>query len=371
MSDPISVILPAHNEGATIASVTAYLRAQAIVDEVIVVDNNSTDDTAAVAAAAGARVVGEPRQGMGHAVRTGFGAARNPWVMKVDADLGRFQSELVSTLSNARRPGTGLIKGAWQDPRDDMPMTRLLVKPAVQALCPGLMHLDAPNSGIYLLNRDGIAHRELAGDYAVDIDAMMRVWAAGLEVREVNIGEIANDPRNPGHYAGMAGQIMRFFLARAGEQADQALLVCAPDTRAVIIGALGSIARRARAGGQVTVFLQDDSGDALLRAALGDFPTAQVRTLGEVTSFDPAPLVGQAQVIALADTGPVMAATKALHAQLGEHALPGLLVAAQSDADTALDVGNGGDIRDTAQAASGMATPGPAREMFRTVTPGF
>ncbi|MDX1786000.1 MAG: glycosyltransferase [Roseovarius sp.] len=218
MPDPITAVVPAFNEGETIAAVIAYLSRAPEVAEVIVVDNNSTDDTAAVATAAGACVVTETRQGMGHAFKAGVAAARHDWVMKVDADLERFGPELVTRLAGARAPGIGLIKGAWQDPGDDMPMTRLLVQPAVAALCPSLATLTAPNSGIYLMDRSRIAHTELRGNYAVDLDAMLRMAWAGHGVTEVDIGQIENDKRNPAHYSAMAHEIMRFFLDCARNQ---------------------------------------------------------------------------------------------------------------------------------------------------------
>ena len=118
----------------------------------------------------------------------------------------------------SRLSGIGLIKGAWQDPGDDMPMTRLLVQPAVAALCPSLATLTAPNSGIYLMDRSRIAHTELRGNYAVDLDAMLRMAWAGHGVTEVDIGQIENDKRNPAHYSAMAHEIMRFFLDCARNQ---------------------------------------------------------------------------------------------------------------------------------------------------------
>ncbi|QIE45386.1 glycosyltransferase [Pseudohalocynthiibacter aestuariivivens] len=220
--DPITAVVPAFNESETIASVVAYLIRAPEVNEVIVVDNNSVDNTASVASTAGARVVTETRQGMGHAFKAGVAAAQNDWVMKVDADLERFGPRLVSCLANARAPGIGLVKGAWQDPGDDMPMTRLLVQPAVAALCPALAELTAPNSGIYLMDRSRIAHTELRGNYAVDLDAMLRMAWAGHGVAEVDIGQIENDRRSPAHYSAMAHEIMGFFLdcARASSKAS-------------------------------------------------------------------------------------------------------------------------------------------------------
>ena len=79
---------------------------------------------------------------------------------------------------------------------------------------PGLGHLRAPNTGIYLFDRSRIAHANLTGDYAVDIDVMLRVHAAGADVAEVDIGRIEHDARDVSHYNGMAEEIFAFFLSR-------------------------------------------------------------------------------------------------------------------------------------------------------------
>ena len=278
MPKPISVVIPARNEAATIGRVVAALLREPVIDEVVVVNNASTDDTVWVAKAEGATVLDEMRTGMGHAFRTGCIAARNDWVMKVDADLDRFGAGLVDKLAKARAPNVGLIKGAWQDPQDNMPMTRLLVMPAIRQLFPGLSHLSAPNTGIYLLNRALIAQTELRGDYSVDLDAMVRVYTAGWEVTEINIGAIHNDPRSLNHYNAMADQIMGFFLACHDRAATEAFVAFAQTASEVIATSLGTLAARARAGGRVWIMLdQAQTPEAdILRRALAPFPTAKV-----------------------------------------------------------------------------------------------
>lgn len=73
----ITVVIPCYNEEKGIAAVIKgfpreKLRAQGFKLEVLVVDNNSKDRTAEVARAAGARVLHEPKQGKGNAIRAAF-----------------------------------------------------------------------------------------------------------------------------------------------------------------------------------------------------------------------------------------------------------------------------------------------------------
>src|SRR6056297_625757 len=241
MQAPISVIIPARNEGDTIAQVVATMQDLPCVAEVVVIDNGSTDATAALATGAGARVIAEARPGMGNAVRSGVAAAAHDWVMKVDADLGRFDTALFARMAAARAPGVGLVKGAWNDPQDPMPMTRLLVAPALRLMFPGLGDLRAPNSGIYLFDRSRITHEWLVADYAVDLDVMLRVLAAGAEVAEVDIGRIVHDARNPEHYSRMAQEILAFFLSRQPLGLLDEVLVLAADEAEAAQGAGGVI----------------------------------------------------------------------------------------------------------------------------------
>ncbi|HMH57548.1 MAG TPA: glycosyltransferase family A protein [Galbitalea sp.] len=83
----ISVVIPALNDSAMLATCLDALAAQTRpADEIIVVDNGSTDDTADVARRAGARVVIEPRRGIPAATAAGFDAALGSLIGRLDAD---------------------------------------------------------------------------------------------------------------------------------------------------------------------------------------------------------------------------------------------------------------------------------------------
>jgi glycosyltransferase involved in cell wall biosynthesis len=87
----VSLVIPAHNEAESIATVVEEFRQSALLDEIVVVDNNCTDRTAELAAAAGARVVAESSPGYGSALRAGMAAALGDILVLVEAD-GSFRA---------------------------------------------------------------------------------------------------------------------------------------------------------------------------------------------------------------------------------------------------------------------------------------
>jgi glycosyltransferase involved in cell wall biosynthesis len=93
----VSVIFPAYNEEASIAQAVRDFSDIEAIDEVVVVDNNSRDATAGRAEAAGARVLREPRQGYGNALRRGLAEAHGEYVVLAEPD-GTFMAKDVLKL---------------------------------------------------------------------------------------------------------------------------------------------------------------------------------------------------------------------------------------------------------------------------------
>jgi glycosyltransferase involved in cell wall biosynthesis len=85
-SRTVSVVFPAYNEGENIRRAVEDFFLRDVVDEIVVVDNNSRDATAEEAAAARARVVTEPRQGYGHALRRGLSVATGDLIILAEPD---------------------------------------------------------------------------------------------------------------------------------------------------------------------------------------------------------------------------------------------------------------------------------------------
>jgi glycosyltransferase involved in cell wall biosynthesis len=83
----ISVIIPAHNESATIGSIVLRLFDVFPDFEIIVIDDGSTDSTALAAANAGAVVFSHPYNiGNGAAIKTGIRKASGDVLVFMDAD---------------------------------------------------------------------------------------------------------------------------------------------------------------------------------------------------------------------------------------------------------------------------------------------
>ena len=97
----VSVVFPAYNEEDGIAAAVADFASLEAVDEVLVVDNNSRDATARRAEEAGARVVREPSQGYGHALRRGIADAQGEYVVLAEPDGTFIGKDVLKLLAYA------------------------------------------------------------------------------------------------------------------------------------------------------------------------------------------------------------------------------------------------------------------------------
>ena len=113
----IAVIIPAYDEAATIGDVLREFHAQLPEAELVVVDNASTDGTAEAARTAleelgcRGRVLHEPRQGKGIAVRTALRRVVADYYVMVDADCTYPASAVPALMEAVREGGADMAVG--------------------------------------------------------------------------------------------------------------------------------------------------------------------------------------------------------------------------------------------------------------------
>ena len=190
----ISAVMPAFNEEAnleqSVGRMAAALAAQARAFEVIVVDDGSRDGTAAVLERLkpihpSLRVVRHPvNRGYGAALRSGFAAARYPWVFLEDAD-NQFDPADVAALL-ARAADADIVAGYRQRRRD--PLLRRLNAWAFFTLVTilfGRLAKDV-NCAFKLMRRDLLERMNLHSEGAL-INTEVFVLARQLHARVVEV----------------------------------------------------------------------------------------------------------------------------------------------------------------------------------------
>nr|WP_233490279.1 glycosyltransferase family 2 protein [Thiocapsa marina] len=109
---PLSVILPAKNEGVSLQGLLPRLRATLPRAELILLDDGSTDRTADIALAHGARVISHPYSlGNGAAVKAGARAATGEVLVFMDADGQHSPADIPRILATLDE-GYDMVVGA-------------------------------------------------------------------------------------------------------------------------------------------------------------------------------------------------------------------------------------------------------------------
>lgn len=111
-----SLIIPAHNEAATIAEVITVARQSPLIDEIIVVADACTDETSAIARGLGVHVVEKPTtRGKGDAMIVGAHAAKGEILMFADADLEHFNVRHITQVIEPIIAGTAVMSIGLRD----------------------------------------------------------------------------------------------------------------------------------------------------------------------------------------------------------------------------------------------------------------
>jgi phosphoserine phosphatase SerB len=184
------VVIPAKDEGATIADVVHAARQAKWIDKVIVVDGHSTDTTAEEARRAGARVITQSKRrypGKGVAMRDGFEAALTDIIAFVDADIVNIGPKMLEQLIEPIiRDEADFVKGTFK--RAAGRVTELVAKPLLEMFFPEVAGFSQPLSGEIAGKRWVFEHVKFEENWGVDVGILIDAVRSGARVKEVHVG---------------------------------------------------------------------------------------------------------------------------------------------------------------------------------------
>jgi glucosyl-3-phosphoglycerate synthase len=240
----VSLVIPARNEAATIATIVGVCRQELIcriplLDEVVVMDGGSSDSTADRARAAGARVYPCDEVAIEFPAPIGKGAAL--WkslfvttgriIVCIDADITNFDARFVYGLVAPLILQTDieLVKAAYQrhlvldgvcHDNHGGRVTELLVRPAFSAFYPELATISQPLAGEYAFNRSIIEQCSFFSGYGVEVGILLDILCrCGVHsIAEVDMDTRLHRNRPLAELGRMSFGILQALLCRMQEE---------------------------------------------------------------------------------------------------------------------------------------------------------
>ena len=201
----LSVVIPAYNEEALIASTLEQVRSQLdsmrITWEALVVNDGSRDSTAAIARSferlePRIRVVDLPHAGKGAAVRQGMLSARGEWRFIADVDLSMPIAHLEQFLEASSGPhGTPIVIASREAPgahRVNEPASRHIIGRCFNLATRILLvrGISDTQCGFKLFSRaaaERLFRLQRLNGFGFDVEILALARRAGYEVRELPV----------------------------------------------------------------------------------------------------------------------------------------------------------------------------------------
>jgi len=220
MEKKVTVIIPAHNEERSIASVIEIAKNDSLTNEIIVVTNKCTDDTEQISKNAGAIVVNCDTLGKGYAMAEGVKAASNEVIVFLDADIINYNTNIVSLLASpVLNNEADFVKSTFDRVKGGT-VTKLVVQPLLKTLYPDLYEFQEPISGMIASKKSILEKLTFETDYGVDIAIVLDIYKLGIKMKEVNIGEILNmshEAKTIETMQKMSSEIIRAIIKKSKE----------------------------------------------------------------------------------------------------------------------------------------------------------
>lgn len=188
----ISVVIPALNERENLELLlpllNEVLRSLNLESEIIIADGGSLDGSAEFARQSGALVVTQSERGYGGALLAGFGAAKAPYVVTMDADLSH-PPVFLRDFWRERTAAQLLIASRYvAGGKADMGSFRRLLSAVLNKTYARVLDLPLADlsSGFRMYHRDVLEQLELQSrDFDVLEEILVKVHLLGARIKEV------------------------------------------------------------------------------------------------------------------------------------------------------------------------------------------
>ena len=204
LSGPISVLMPAFNEGRHIYQnlrETAKVIGKIHPDyEIVAIDDGSSDDTRSEierAARENGRilpVILPENRGKGWALRKGFARSRGRWVFFLDSDLDIHPRQFLSLLRVQKETAADVVIGSKRHPDSTLsyPLSRRIISAGYFFLVKALFGLPLRDTqtGIKLFRREVLEAtfpRILVKQYAFDLEILVNAHSLGFAIAEAPV----------------------------------------------------------------------------------------------------------------------------------------------------------------------------------------
>lgn len=210
----VSVVVPARDESATIASIVRTVQtlthgSNPIVDEIVVIDSDSTDATTTIARTAGATVIAAAdirpdlgsRSGKGEAIWKSLFVTSGDLLVFLDADVTTMTPDYVTRLIAplVLDPSVALVKGFYDRDLADASerrsgqggrVTELLARPLIELWWPRLSGVAQPLAGEWAIRRSLIETLPIPSGYGVEFAVLVDTFhTMGLAaIAQVDLG---------------------------------------------------------------------------------------------------------------------------------------------------------------------------------------
>lgn len=189
-----SFIIPTLNEESSIRKTIRTGFNCELIDEVIVVDGKSEDKTYQIAENEGARVITQPNDGKGEAIRIGLKIAKNPISVLMDADILNIKTEMIRKLIDTVRDGADFVIGDFD--REGGRVTELTAKPLFRKFFPEIK-VNQPLTGEFAGKTELLKNVPLRDGWGAQVDLLIPNWLdKNIDSRETYIGYKDHDRKD-------------------------------------------------------------------------------------------------------------------------------------------------------------------------------